>query len=89
MSAPNRPSVLDVLDMGIWSDDGTVWLPKELYPKRTEAKMFAVEHLSHSYIDVRVRSRWMRCEPNPEIEDMPYEVSSPDAEGAFECWEIT
>lgn len=82
------------LDMGIWSDDGTVWLPKALYPKRSEAKMFAVREWPASYIDVRCRTRWMRHAPDaPEAAYSEYEhyyvMCSKDDEGAFECWEIT
>ena len=78
----------DVLDMGIWSDDGTVWLPKALYPTRSHAKKFAVENFSATYIDVRVRTRWVRYEPSapPEI---AYEICAANAPDAFECWEIT
>ena len=74
--------------MGIWSDDGTVWLPKALYPTRTEAKMFAVENCSATYIDVRVRSRFMRYEVTAPSE-LAYEMCAPNAPDAFECWEVT
>ena len=77
-----------VLDMGIWSDDGTVWLSKASCSTRSSAKMFAVEHLGHVFIEVRVRTRWMR-----EVEDgqwdLNYQVCDPKDEDAFECWEIT
>jgi hypothetical protein len=77
------------LDMGIWSDDGTIWLPKALYPTRSEAKMWYAEQMTCDYIDVRCRTRWMRVEPDPDYRDMPYVISEKDAEGAFECWELT
>jgi hypothetical protein len=76
------------LDMGIWSDDGTIWLPKELYPTRGSAKMFAVEQ-GADFLEVRVRTCWMYENPEPDIVDMPYQTTNPDRPGAFECWEIT
>lgn len=83
--------VIDPLDMGIWSDDGTVWLPKRLYPTRNDAKRFAVAEMFHTWIETRVRTRWMRDragEPGVEA-DYSFWLCSPDDEGAFECWEIT
>ena len=49
--------------MGIWSEDGEVWLAKEHYPKRSQAIMFAMKHFGCGFIEVRCRSRWMRYDP--------------------------
>ena len=77
--------------MGIWSDDGTVWLPKKDHPKRSQAKSFAVQEMDAVYIDVRVRTRWMvRDDDGGECGfDVCYVVCNPGDDGAFECWEIT
>jgi hypothetical protein len=79
---------VELLDLGIRSDDGTCWLPKAIYSTRSEAKMFAVEYLDSIYIEVRVRTRWMRQEPENDPE-MEFEVCDRDHPNAFECWEIT
>lgn len=77
------------LDMGIWSSDGDrVWLPKALFPTRNDAKRFAVENCEASWIDVRVRTRWMVSAPHGPLDDFPYHLTDADDEGAFECWEI-
>lgn len=79
----------DHLDMGIWADDGeTIWLPKELYPTRNKAKMFAVNECGVFYSDIRVRSQWMCFLPSepPEIAFVRCTADDPEA---FECWEIT
>lgn len=77
------------LNMGIWSDDGTVWLPKQLFPLRSGAKMFAVDYLGHAYIETRVRTRWMVFSPEYPGDEQPYHVCAKDHIGAFECWEVT
>lgn len=79
------------LDMGIWADDGTVWLPKALYPARTDAKKWAVENCGVMWIDVRCRTVWMVFDPEAEDEERPYVRVLPDVwteSEPFECWEI-
>lgn len=51
--------------MGVWSDDGDpVWLPREHYPTRTEARYFAMRELDAMFMEVKVLSRWMRYDPH-------------------------
>lgn len=77
------------LDMGIWSDDGIVWLPKELFPTRNDAKRFAVAEMDHEWIEVRVRTKWMKRVRLSLLDEYGYYLlASPGEEGAFECWEI-
>lgn len=78
----------DPLDMGIWSEDGIVWLPKRLFPTRNDAKRFAVAEMEHHWIDVRVRTKWMKHAPVSPLDDYGYHLAEPGEEGAFECWEI-
>jgi hypothetical protein len=81
---------LEDLKMGIWSEDGDrVWLPKELFPTRSDAKRFAVMYCEATWIDVRVRTRWMAYAPHSAFDDYPYHLTDKDDEGAFACWEIT
>lgn len=40
------------------------------------------------FADVRVRTCWMTYAPDHGGEETPYVKCLPDAEGAFECWEI-
>lgn len=77
-----------LLEMGIYADDGTVWLPKEFHPERNGAKMWAVDNLDLVYLDIRVRTRWMVFSPEWAGDDQPYHVCGKDHIGAFECWEI-
>lgn len=80
--------------MGIWSGDGVVWLPKEHFPTRNDAKRFAVaEDIYDSWIDVRCRTEWMK--PDADHEDSPFDEfesyytgALPGEEGAFECWRL-
>lgn len=76
------------LDMGIWSEDGTVWLPKQLFPTRNDAKRFAVAEMDHCWIDVRVRTKWMKHAPTSPLDDYGYHFAEPGEPGAFECWEV-
>ena len=82
----------DVLDMGIHSDDGTVWVLKSICKTRSEAKMWMLENgFADDFIDMRVRTRWMK--KTADIYDggyeQEYEISDEGVPGAFECWEIT
>lgn len=81
-------SDLAYLDMGIWADDGRVWLPKALYPKRTAAKKFAVAECGQTYIDVRVKTVFMRDAASSAFDEYPYVTCEADEPGAFEVWEI-
>lgn len=88
-STPSVPAFdpADV-DMGIWADDGRIWLPKQLYTTRNDAKQFAVEEAGATWIDVRVRSRWMKYAPTSAFDDTPYFVTEDRDPEGFECWEI-
>jgi hypothetical protein len=51
-------------EMGVWSEaQETVWLPRSLYPARTDAIRWAIDQWSVGWLDVRCLSRWMRYEP--------------------------
>jgi len=73
--------------MGIWSDDGIVWLPKQNFPTRNDAKRFAVNEMGHAWVEVRVRTCWMK--PDPESSEGLYARSGQGEAGAFECWEVS
>lgn len=74
--------------MGIHDDAGTVWIPKELYPKRNKAKMFVEAEFAHGdYINLRCSSVYMR--PATSRTDGMFEKCAADDDGAFACWEIT
>ena len=76
------------LDMGIWSDDNSlVWLPKELYPARNDAKRFAVAELEAVWVEIRVRTAWM-CPDEAFLHEGLYVKCLPDHPEAIECWEI-
>ena len=78
------------LDMGIWFNDGElIWLPKEFYPTRNDAKRFAVGEAGYDWIDVRVRTRWAKeTEPVGIQFDKWYGPAEKDEPGAFEVWEV-
>ena len=76
--------------MGIWAEDGTtVWLPRDLYPSRNQAKLFAVEHCEAVYIDVRVRARHMAISPGVDwmVDDWWVECER-DTPGAMPVWRV-
>jgi hypothetical protein len=82
--------------MGVWSEDGEVWLPREHYPKRSDAIRWAVDQWVCRWIDVRCLSRWMRYEPllarnfDGEVvweEDRWFECAR-DFPGAFPVWRL-
>jgi len=81
-------SHLATLDMGIWADDGTIWLPKALYPTCNDAKRWAVANCGVLWIDVRCRTSWMVYDSEEAGEETPYIKCLPEVEGAFACWEI-
>ncbi len=85
---PNRRSEPDaLLDMGIWSSSGDwVALPKAFFPARNDAKRFAVENCEAAWIDIRVKTTWMKDVAKSAFCDFPYVFSERDDPEAFECW---
>ena len=79
---------MSCLDMGIWSDDGTVWLPKRLYPTRSLAKKFAVEFMGAHWLDVRCRTSWMAMDAEHDESGWYIKALPGVHPGAFECWEL-
>lgn len=52
-------------EMGVWSDGGeTVWLSRDLYPKRSGAIQWAVNQWLCDWTEVSCLSRWMRYTPH-------------------------
>src|ERR1044072_8646227 len=50
--------------MGVWSESGDlIWLPREHYPKHSDAIAFAVAEWGATWIEVRCRARFMRYDP--------------------------
>lgn len=95
-AATTEPKLPD--EMGIWTDGGeTIWLPKALYPKRSDAIRFAMEQFGCGFTDLRCLSRWMRYQPFTAYnldgsvswsEDEWCECGKDDA-GAFQVWKLT
>jgi hypothetical protein len=70
--------------MGVHSEDGTIWLPRSLYPKRADAMSMVAEHSGALFIQVRARARWMRYSPRATVE---WWVECAKYEpGAFPVW---
>lgn len=84
-------------DMGIWSEDGEIWLPRSRYPKRSAAIQFAMREWSVTFTEVSCWARWMRYEPFTAhnldgsvawTEDRWYECGR-DEPGAFPVWRLS
>lgn len=80
----------DRLNMGIWWNDGErIWLPKEFCSTRNDAKRFALAECMSEWVDVRVRTVWVRELPDRFWDgEFDYIRAERGEEGAFECWEI-
>lgn len=76
--------------MGVWFHDAElIWLPKEFCPTRNDAKRFALAECDSDWIDVRVRTVWVKEIPHEFwTDEFDYWRVEKDAPGAFECWEI-
>lgn len=88
-------------EMGVWSEDGVIWVTREHYPTRWDAIKFGMEHLeTYCLPDVRCRSRYMRYQPHvvppfewdgrkdPGYTDDEWYECAPDADGAFRVWRL-
>lgn len=73
-------------DMGIHSDDGTIWLAAAHYPKRHDARRWYMDFAGAHFLDVSVTVAWMRYEP---LDGEDYWVGcQADAPGAFKVWQL-
>lgn len=76
--------------MGIWWKDGErIWMPKVFRPTRNDAKYFAVAECYSEWINIRVRTVWIKEVPDQfwPNEYSYIRVDSNDKD-AIECWEI-
>lgn len=76
--------------MGVWTDAGdTVWLPRSLYPERSQAMTWAMREWSCLYLEVRCLARWMRWDSRPR--DYPVDLwveCEKGDDGAFRVWRL-
>jgi hypothetical protein len=87
-------SIEPYLDMGIWSGDGIVWLPKQFFPTRNDAKRFALNEDIYDYwTEIRCRTEWMKRDRSHDASSYDefesyYVRAEPGEDGAFECWRL-
>ena len=88
-------------EMGVWCDDDeTIWLPREHYPKRSQAIRWAVDQWTCDWLDVRCLSRWMRYTPrvvgpfdldgftDPGYTEDLWSECAKDEPNAFRVWRL-
>jgi hypothetical protein len=73
--------------MGIHSDDdGTIWLAREHYPTRQDARRWFMDFTDCAFLEARVTVDWMRFQPR-DWEEF-WVGCKPDDPGAFKCWRL-
>jgi hypothetical protein len=79
--------------MGVWEECGdTVWLPRSLYTKRSDAVKWATQEWGVHWLEVRCLSRWMRYTPyvftDPDYIEDQWSECQRDDPGAFRVWRL-
>lgn len=83
-----RPHLPD--EMGIHNDCGDVWIAREHYPTRADARRWYMDFAGCHFLDARVLSRWMRWTPDDpgaaEYDGEYWTECGSDEPGAFRVW---
>lgn len=74
-------------EMGIHDDmDGTIWLARQHYPLRQDARRWFMDFTGCTFLEARVTVDWMRFQPL-DWEEL-WVRCKPEDPGAFKCWRL-